>query len=269
MPCPNCRRLISISAEQCIYCGYRWPRLFIQVPVLGELIRERVSFVEYIILACFVLYVLSMALDIPGGMRIGGLFSTLAPTSDSLYKLGMGGLVPWQAGRWWSLLTANYLHGSILHILFNMLWLRQIGPLVEELFGASRFLTIYTVAGLLGSVFSTLARTPFFIGASGAVFGLFGALIAYGLQRGGTFGTGLFHQMALWAAIGFVFGILMPGTDNWGHLGGLAAGLIVGTVLGYQERTRQKLGHHIAALAVLVLIITCFVQMVISFFKGG
>jgi rhomboid protease GluP len=225
--------------------------------------------VEYIILTCFALYVLSMALDIPGALRIGGLFSTLAPTSASLYKLGMGGLVSWQAGRWWSLLTANYLHGSILHILFNMLWLRQIGPLVEELFGASRFLVIYTVAGLLGSIFSTLAGTPFFIGASGAVFGLFGALIAYGLRRGGTFGTGLFRQMALWAAIGFVLGLLMPNTDNWGHLGGLVAGLVLGALLGYQERTRQKLIHHIAALAALVLIVACFTLMVIAFFRGG
>jgi rhomboid protease GluP len=150
-----------------------------------------------------------------------------------------------------------------------MLWLRQIGPLVEELFGASRFLVIYTLAGLLGSAFSTLAGTPFFIGASGAVFGLFGALIAYGLQRGGTFGTGLFRQMALWAAIGFVFGLLVPATDNWGHLGGLVAGLLLGTALGYQERTLQKLGHHVAALLALALIIFCFVLMIFTFFKGG
>ena len=148
-----------------------------------------------------------------------------------------------------------------------MLWLRRIGPLVEELFGASRFWIIYTLAGLAGSILTTIAGTPSFIGASGAIFGLFGALIYYGRHRGGTFGTNLFRQMLIWAGILFVFGFMMEGIDNWGHLGGFLGGLITAIFLGYQEKSRQSLYHHIIGTILLLFVLVCFLLMVITFFS--
>jgi rhomboid protease GluP len=268
MPCPNCGKLIGANTKRCIHCGLPRPRWFVSIPLLDDLILDRIRFTNPILLACFVIYALSLILD-PSGIHFSGdLLSILSPSNQALYRLGMGGAISIAAGRWWTLLTANYLHGGLLHILFNMLWLRQIGPLVEELYGSSRFIALYTLAGIFGSLTSVLAGTYFFIGASGAILGLFGALLYYGRSRGGTFGSTIFRQMLIWAVIAFAIGFLIPGVDNWGHLGGLVIGLATGWLLGYQERGRQKLFHHLLAFAAVLFIGICFALMVIYFFIG-
>ncbi len=234
---------------------------------MPELLREEVSFVNGIIIACVVLYALALGLDLPAALQGGNILSMLSPSPQSLVKLGMGGFYPLIQGEWWTLLTATYLHASILHILFNMLWLRQLGPFVESLFGPSRFIIIYTVSGVSGALVSALiGKTPFFVGASGAVFGLFAALIYYGIRRGGTFGTAIFRQMLFWAAIGLFLGFTRSGVDNLGHIGGILGGVLSAWVLGYQERQQQKLAHHLVALLTLALIIICFGMMVVNFF---
>jgi rhomboid protease GluP len=270
MPCPSCRRLISINASACIHCGLKRPRIYTSIPVLNDLIRDRVAFTDGLILVNFLLFALAIALDFPTALTFGtgGIFGILSPSNEALYKIGMGGVIPLQMGYWWTLITATYLHGGILHILFNMLWLRRTGPWVEELFGASRFIVIYTCAGLVGSLVSILAGTPLFVGASGAIFGLFGALIYYGKNRGGTYGSAIFRQIAGLAAISFGFGFFMPNVDNWGHLGGFAGGLLAAILLGYEEKKRQSLGIHIAATLTLVFIIVCFAMMLINFFQN-
>ena len=269
IPCPSCRRLVNARANQCIYCGYRLPWITASLPLLKELMREQLYFVDGIVIACFALYALAIGLDLPAAMKMGGVFNMLSPSPESLYKLGMGGYIPLMQGEWWTLLTATYLHAGILHILFNMLWLRQLGPMVSELFGSSRFIIIYTGAGVAGAVLSAVVgKTPYFVGASGAVFGLFGALIVYGLQRGGMFGSALFRQMILWAVIGLVLGFTRSGVDNFGHIGGLAAGALLALILGFQEKKRAQLIHHLTALATLAFIIVCFGMMMINFFRS-
>ncbi len=266
-PCPRCRRLISLNTDRCIHCGLRKPGLYLRLPLLRDLIAERVSFVDPIMITCIALYLLAIALDFSGTTLFGGgLFNMLSPATQSLYRLGMGGELSIQAGRWWSLITATYLHGSLLHIAFNMLWLRQLAPWVVELFGASRFWIIYTVAGLTGSIISTLAGTLFFVGASGAIFGLFGALIFYGRHRGGTFGTNLFRQMLVWVVIGFVLGFTARGIDNWGHVGGFIGGLAAAWLLGYQERKRENLTHYLIAAGFILFVGLCFALMMANFF---
>jgi rhomboid protease GluP len=248
-------------------CGLPRPGLVANLPILRDLLRERLSFVDGLTLVNFLLFVLVLGLDIRAISLSGSLFNWLSPSGEALYRAGMGGAVPvFGEGRWWTLLTATYLHGSLLHILFNMLWLRQIGHWIEELFGASRFLLIYTAAGIAGALLSSLMGTAYFVGASGSIFGLYGALLYYGRARGGTFGSGLFRQALIWAAIGFIFGLTMPNVDNWGHLGGLLGGLAASLLLGYQERQRQTLYHHLAALAVLVLIGVCFIFVLVGLF---
>jgi len=267
--CPRCRRLISKNSQTCINCGLRYPNVYASAPLIGPLIRGRISFIDPITIACFALYVLALALDISGALSIEGIFSALSPTTPSLIKVGAGGQLPIRAGHWWTLLTATYLHGSILHILFNMLWLRQIGPLVNELFGASRFFIIYTCAGLTGSIVSVLAGTPLFVGASGAIFGLFATLIYYGWHRGGTFGSSIFRQMLIWAGIAFMFGFMAAGIDNWGHLGGFVGGAAAAIILGYKERKRQTLFHHVLAASMILLVILCFALQGWWFFTSG
>ena len=248
-------------------CGLPRPGVVANLPILRDLLRERLSFVDGLTLVNFLLFVLVLGLDIQAISLSGSLFNWLSPSGEALYRAGMGGAVPVLGeGRWWTLLTATYLHGSLLHILFNMLWLRQIGHWIEELFGASRFLLIYTVAGIAGALLSSLMGTTYLVGASGSIFGLYGALLFYGRARGGTFGSALFRQAMIWAAIGFFFGLTMPNVDNWGHLGGLVGGLAISLLLGYQARQRQTLYHHLAALATLVLIGVCFIIVLVRLF---
>ncbi len=266
-PCPRCGQLISINTDRCIHCKLPRPGYFYRVPFLSDLILDRVSFVDGILIACVALYLLALALDISNSLTASGIFNILSPTNESLYKLGMGGVIPWHEGRWWTLITANYLHAGILHIGFNMLWLRRLGPFVEELFGASRFWIIYMISGLTGSVLSTAAGTFFFVGASGAIFGLFGALVYYGRHRGGTFGSNIFRQMLIWAGIAFLFGFIGTGIDNWGHLGGFLGGLITAILLGYEEKNRQTLTQHLIATGLLILVAVSFMFMVVNFFS--
>ena len=101
------------------------------------------------------------------------------------------------------------------------------------------------------------------------MFGLFGALIYFGWRRGGTFGSAIFRQMVFWALFALVLGFTNPMTDNWAHVGGLLGGLALGAALGYQEREKQKLAHHLGALALLALVVVCFVMMVVKFFSGA
>ncbi len=138
------------------------------------------------------------------------------------------------AGQWWRLLTAMFLHAGIWHLFFNVYALFQLGPETERLFNRERFLVIYFLSGLyagLASYAFTLAPS---VGASGAVFGLVGALIAY-MRRYreifGRFGQQYLVNMLVIVGINFVLGFVQPGIDNWAHFGGLVAGFIIGTLL--------------------------------------
>jgi rhomboid protease GluP len=125
-------------------------------------------------------------------------------------------------GEVWRLMTSLFLHAGILHIAFNMSWLRSIGPLLEEEFGAFRFACLYLGSGLVGSL-ACLAFNEGALGASGAVFGLIGAGWAHGKRRGGVWGAEIRAQFGRWAVIGVVFTAIMSqsGVSVPGHIGGL------------------------------------------------
>jgi rhomboid protease GluP len=167
-----------------------------------------------------------------------------------LLLLGSTGTIPiLQFNNWWSLLAANYLHGGLLHIFFNMMALRQIGPLVGREYGTHRMFVIYTIGGVLGFVLSFLAGVRFTIGASAAICSLIGALLYYGKSRGGTYGQAVYKQVGTWAVMIFVFGLLVPGINNWGHAGGMAAGALLAYLVGYSEKKRETPGHRLLGLA--------------------
>jgi len=132
------------------------------------------------------------------------------------------------AGQLWRLLTPMFLHGSILHIGFNMYALVIIGSGLERRFGHWRFLLLYMLGAFAGNVFSFLLSPNPSLGASTAIFGLLGAEMVFFYQNRKIFGSGArraLQNVATVAAVNFVIG-LSPGIDNWGHLGGLVGGLI-------------------------------------------
>jgi rhomboid protease GluP len=152
------------------------------------------------------------------------------------------------------MVTAIYLHGGILHIFFNMMWVRQLGPLVEELFGPFRLFVIFTVSGVVGFIFSVLSGSGFTLGASGSIFGLLAAAIVYGRRVGSSLFTRQFLQ---WAVILFIFGLVFPGVDNWAHLGGFAGGYAMAFVLS-RRAGREGLGSYLGAGICLLLTISAF-----------
>jgi rhomboid protease GluP len=144
-------------------------------------------------------------------------------------------------GQYWRLVTSMFLHGGLLHLALNGWALYQLGGLFEIWLGSVRLLAVFLLSGIAGSIASVLWTVGPSVGASGAIFGLLGALIAFLLRRHQALTPGaksLLMQLVMWAAINVFFGFNTPGIDNAAHLGGFAAGLLVGLVL--RERRRYQ-----------------------------
>ncbi|MEZ4859979.1 MAG: rhomboid family intramembrane serine protease [Caldilineaceae bacterium] len=135
------------------------------------------------------------------------------------------------AGEVWRLFTAMFIHIGVIHLLFNLYALNILGPLVEGFFGHRRFLFIYVIGGLWGSVASYAFSPALSAGASGAIFGLVGATTVYFLRYRENFGArgrAIVQNMVIVIAINLFLGLSSPGIDNWGHMGGLIGGAIIG-----------------------------------------
>jgi rhomboid protease GluP len=173
-------------------------------------------------------------------------------------------------GEWWRLGTAIFLHFGALHLAMNMLALWDSGRLVERIFGPTRFAAIYFTSGLAGNLLSLIALGDRAVsgGASGAIFGLYGALISYLIHERRRLHSREFKWM-FWGAAGFsggtlLFGYLVPGIDNAAHLGGFATGAIAGFVLlkPLIPGDTSRRGLQLAVFAVFVLLVAALVAII-------
>ncbi len=210
--------------------------------------RDSGQFVRMLIAVNVGMYIISILFNPRAtGLSMNPL-TFLSPSDTSLLLLGATGTVPIDSyHRWWTLVSASFLHGGILHIFFNMAALRQLAAVVNREFGVYRMFFIYTVSGIIGFLISYLAGIAFTIGASASVCGLVGASLYYGKSRGGIYGRNLYRQISIWVVFLFVFGLIVPGINNWGHGGGLLAGIVLAYLLGYQEKKRENINHKILA----------------------
>lgn len=132
------------------------------------------------------------------------------------------------AGQYWRLITPVFLHGSILHIAFNMYALFIFGPGLERYYGHARFIALFFISGFAGNVASFLFSTAPSLGSSTAIFGLLGAEGVFLYRNREIFGRGaqraLINLITI-AVINLVIG-MQPGIDNWGHIGGLVGGVL-------------------------------------------
>lgn len=145
-------------------------------------------------------------------------------------------------GQVWRLFTAMFLHIGVLHLLSNLYALHALGPMVEGYYGHRRFLAIYLIGGLGGSVASYAFSPASSAGASGAIFALIGATTVYFLRYRDNFGARgriIVQNMFLVIAINLIFGLSVPFVDNWGHIGGLIGGAIVAWGLLPRYRTPE------------------------------
>lgn len=245
--CPNCRKLISADESSCPHCGLSNPgkSLFI----LGKLANPAWDITQVLMYINAGLYILSLLLSLSSLTLSANPLTFLSPSQEGLFILGATGAIPITAfGRWWTLISASFLHGGLMHIFFNMLALSQLGPFVHQEFGFSRFVILYTLTGIAGFAASYWAGVPFTIGASASICGLIGAILYYGKTRGGFYGQAIYRQATGWVIGLVIYGLLVPGINNWAHGGGLLSGIVMTRFLGYEEQTRETVAHKTAAL---------------------
>jgi rhomboid protease GluP len=253
--CASCGSLVGVNDDKCYTCGRRNPGLWGFGPILRRFGND-LGFVSLVIYGCLLLYgaTLVVSMGLGEGLMSGSLLGALGPGTQTLYIFGGSGGIPvFYYGRWWTVLSAGWLHAGALHILFNVMWIRQLGPAVADIFGAARMIIIYTIAGACGFVLSSVAfvyfphlplltGANFTVGASAPIFGLLGALVHYG-RRGG---SGMVLSEAWRYAITlFVFGLIMPGVDNFAHAGGFAGGYLASMWL--DPLKRERMDHFIGA----------------------
>ncbi len=257
--CPRCRRLISSDEPACPYCGLSHPGAWWKRRFAGALLKNPEDAVRLLIYTNAAFFILSILLR-PAQIGMGANpLSFFSPSNDILVWLGASGTLPIRLGQWQSLIAASFLHGSILHIVFNMMALHQLGPFVIHEYGFNRFIIIYVVSGIAGFFLSFLAGVPLTIGASAALTGLIGAVLYYGKSRGGFYGQAIYKQATGWIMGLVFFGFLVPGINNWAHGGGLAAGVFLAFALDYQDRRTDSLADRF--LGNVCLIVTAAVLL--------
>ena len=266
--CPNCSKLISADERTCPHCGMSRPgSRWKNIPITRGLLKSD-QLIKTVIYTNVGMYLLSLLMN-PTRMGLSANpFMFLSPSNGALLLLGATGTIPIDQGhRWWTLVSANYLHGGILHIFFNMFAFWQLGPLVMREYGVNRLISIYTLGGIFGFFVSYLRGTGLTLGASAAICSLIGASLYYGKSRGGAYGQAIYKQIITWVVVIFLYGFLARGSiDNWGHGGGIAAGIVLGYLLGYQERTTENLFHKSLAGGCVVLTVAVLVLAITSSF---
>ena len=260
--CPSCGSLVGVRDDKCYTCGRANPGLWGFGPMLRQLGGD-LGFAPLVIGSCSVIYVLTL---IASGSQLqltgGGMMSILSPSTRSLLLFGMSGAYPvYVYGWWWTVLSASWLHGGLIHILFNMIYVRQIGPATAEMIGPSRTVIVYVLSGVAGFFLSSTAGyflgwlpipllhgAAYTMGASASIFGLLGALVHYGRKSGSRLVHGQALQYAIFAG---VFGLIFPGIDNYAHLGGFLGGYVISSALN--PLTRERGDHLLMAIGLLAL----------------
>jgi rhomboid protease GluP len=270
--CPSCGSLVGVRDDKCYSCGRANPGLWGFGPALRK-IGVEFGFGNVVIGACITLYAITLLMSGNAIFQVGGgIMSLLAPSTPALFLFGASGAIPvFTFGRWWTVLSAGWLHASLLHIFMNMYWVRQMGPAMTDILGPSRTVIIYTAGGVAGFALSSFAGAflppiPFLhgagftVGASAPVFGLIGALYHYGRTS-----SSIAKQMAQSIVIqAVIFGIVMgnSGIDNFAHLGGFAGGYFTSAFLN--PMTRERGDHLIIAAVCLVLTVVSIVASILT-----
>jgi rhomboid protease GluP len=269
--CPSCGSLVGVRDDKCYSCGRANPGLWGFGPMLRHLGAD-FGFGPVVIGACVTLYAITLLMS-GSAIRMDGIMSMLAPSTPVLFLFGASGAIPvFTFNRWWTVLSAGWLHAGLLHIFMNMYWVRQMGPAMSDMLGPARTVIIYTVGGVAGFALSSFAGAflpaiPFLhgagftVGASAPVFGLIGALYHYGRTS-----SSMAKQMAQTIVIQAVlFGLVMgnSGIDNFAHLGGFAGGYFTSAFLN--PMTRERGDHMLIAVGCLV---ATFLSIVASVLTG-
>lgn len=263
------------SAGRCHQCGASLTfSLAAASRSLSRLLPQTAPVTYGILGLCCILYGVSFLITINrNGFQ--------APAGGLGALFGLGGISPLVLVRMgssstfldlvqpWRLITAVFLHGSLLHLGFNMWVLMDLGPTIEEMYGSARFFFAFIVTGVCGYILSFLTGHPNSVGASGSLLGLIGLLLALTMGRQGIAMRMLRSQLLYWLVYIAIMGILMRGTiDNFAHIGGFVAGFLLGKVMkdrqpadAIERRRAYALGWTTG-----FVVLTSFVLMLLNYF---
>lgn len=164
--------------------------------------------------------------------------------NDLNILMNLGAIEKWHVlnGDYYRLITSAFLHGGIIHFIFNNYALYIIGPQIESFFGKAKFITIYLISAIIGNLLSLTFNAPGIVGvgASGAIFGLLGSLLYFGYHHRVYLGTVIKSQIIPLIIINLIIGFSIPGIDNAAHIGGLIGGVLITMALGVKYKTTKS-----------------------------
>jgi len=274
--CAYCGVLVGVNDERCYNCDRRNPGLWGFAPALRSLGHD-LGFVPFVIGTCVILFGLTLVAS-GGQIGLGGPFSFLSPSGQATFLFGSSGAVPvFRFGRWWTVLSAGWLHGGLLHIFFNLMALRQLAPSTADLYGPGRMVIIYVAGSVAGFVLSTLAAefipplviiprlisiqgAQFTVGSSASIAVLIGAVLDYG-HRSGSGQARAYAMQYIWMLL--IMGFLLPFVDNYAHAGGFAGGYLMARAL--DPLTSERIDHLAIAVGCLAL---SLISIVVSVMHG-
>lgn len=270
--CPHCRAFITTSDRVCPYCNEKVGARAIDrrnpSPILGGLIPQAHFVTVIILLINFGLYLVTTV----ASMRAGNGQAFLGLDGQTLVEFGAK--LPRGSGlfEWWRLITAGFLHGGILHIAMNSWVLLDVGAQVEEIYGTSRMLAIYLIANICGFYLSSVWSRGISVGASAAIMGLIGAMIALSLHHRSAITAAIRSQYIRWVIYILILGLL-PGIaiDNAAHIGGLVGGFGVAYLAGLprSEGAWQERAWQIASYVCIFVTAFAFFEMYQASIRSG
>ena len=253
--CTSCGVLVGVDDDRCYNCGRRNPGLWGFAPALRALGQD-LGFVPFVIGTCVIVYALMLVFS--QGIETRNAFALFSPSTAAMFLFGASGAVPvFEFGRWWTVLSAGWLHAGLLHIFFNLWATRQLAPATADLYGPGRMVIIYVAGGVAGFALSSFAGEflpsllilrggQITLGASASISGLIGAILAYGHRSG----SGMARSYAMSNVMMLlIMGFLIPGVDNYAHFGGFGGGYLTARAL--DPLKAERIDH--MAMAVVLL----------------
>jgi rhomboid protease GluP len=215
--CPNCRAFVTTSDKVCPYCDAQLGARAVDRRAPGEILGGLIPQARF---TTILILVINTVLFLAQQMN---------PQVDLWGKSVPASIMH---GQWWRLITAGFLHGGIAHILMNSWVLFDLGAEVEQIYGTSRLLVFYFVSTVTGFWTSSHFGGSYSVGASAGIFGLIGAMLAFGVTDKSALGAAVKSLYMRWVIYGLVLSFLMPvlgmRVDFWAHIGGLAGGFAAG-----------------------------------------
>lgn len=257
--CPNCRAFITTKDKICPYCDTpvapRAVDLRSSGDLLGGLIPGARAVSMTILTLNLGLYVVTALASIKMGR--GGGWTNIDPSVLLQFGASYPALV-FGEHQWWRLITAGFLHGGLMHILFNTWALMDISAHAEEIYGPKRMTLIYLVSTMGGFTLSALSG-KFSIGASAGLFGLIGAMIAVGVLHKSFEAAAIRAFYTRWAIYGILMGLLpFFRVDNMAHMGGLATGFVLAWLTGTASLNRRSMEPVWTVVLGVVLLMTAY-----------